>query len=88
MYFKERDAGFRLDPQSEGPPNGFEYDLVMLNQEVDKQLMSLKSLKIDKVTIVSNKATVELTLLGSHEFRLVRHNDRWMIDEILNIGAE
>ena len=87
-YFKERDAGFQLSPQYEGPPIGFEYDLVMLNQEVDLQLASLKSLKIDKVTIVSNKATVELTLFGSYEFRLVRRNDRWMINEILNIGAE
>lgn len=87
-YFRERDAGFRLSPQSEGPPNGFEYDLVMLSQEVDQQMASLKSLKIDKVTIVKNRATVELTLLGSYEFRLVKQNSRWLINEILNIGAE
>jgi len=87
-YFKERDAGFRLSPQSEGPPTGFEYDLVMLSQEVDSQMASLKSLKIDKVTIVKNRATVALTLLGSYEFRLVRQNGRWLINEILNIGAE
>lgn len=88
MYLKERDAGFRLSPQSEGPPTGFEYDLVMLNQEVDQQMASLKSLKIDKVTWVKNRATVALTLFGSYEFRLVRQNDRWLINEILNIGAE
>lgn len=50
-YFAERNAGFRLSPQDEGPPDGFEYDLVMLTQDVDKQLASLKSLKMGKVTI-------------------------------------
>ena len=87
-YFKERDAGFRLTRQDEGPPTGFEYDLVMLNQEVDKQMASLKLLKIDKVTIVRSRATVAFTLLGSYEFRLVKQNGLWMINEILNIGAE
>ena len=87
-YFTERNAGFRLSPQDEGPPDGFEYDLVMLTQDVDKQLTSLKSLKINKVTIVKNKATVALTLLGAYEFRLVRQNDRWLINEILNTGEE
>ena len=87
-YFNERDAGFRLNPQDEGPPDGFEYDLVMLTQDVDNQLASLKSLKINKVTIVKNKATVVLTLLGVYEFRLVWQNDHWLINEILNTGEE
>ena len=87
-YFTERNAGFRLTPQDEGPPDGFEYDLVMLTQDVDKQLASLKSLKINKTTIVKNKATVVLTLLGAYEFRLIRQNNRWLINEILNTGEE
>ena len=87
-YFTERNAGFRLNPQDEGPPDGFEYDLVMLTQDVDKQLTALKSLKINKVTIVKNKATVVLSLLGAYEFRLIRQNDRWLINEILNTGEE
>ncbi len=87
-YFAERDAGFRLSPQDEGPPDGFEYDLVMLTQDVDKELASLKSLKMGKITIVKNKATVILTLLGAYEFRLVRQNNHWLINEILNTGEE
>ena len=87
-YFKERDAGFRLSPQEEGPPTGFEYDLVMLTQDVDQQLASLKSVKISKVTVVKNRATVVLTLLDAYEFRLVRQNNRWVINEILNLSQE
>jgi hypothetical protein len=87
-YFRERNEGFRLSPQDEGPPNGFEYDLVMLTQDVDKQLAALKSLKVNSVRVVKNKATVVLTLLDAYEFRLVRQNGRWLINEILNTSAE
>ena len=87
-YFKERDAGFRLSPQEEGPPTGFEYDLVMLTQDVDQQLASLKSVKSSKVIVVKNRATVVLTLLDTYEFRLVRQNNRWLINEILNLSQE
>ncbi len=88
VFFKERNEGFRLSPQYEGPPTGFEYDLVMLTQDVDKQLASLTSLKIDNVVIIKNRATVELTLFDAYEFRLVRHANHWMINEILNMSQE
>ena len=87
-FFKERQAGFRQSPQSEGPPTGFDYDLVMLNQDVDMQFAALKSLKMGKVVISNNKATVGFTLLDVYEFRLVRQNGRWLINEILNQSQE
>ena len=87
-FFRERNEGFRLTPQYEGPPTGFDYDLVMLNQEVDGQLASLKSLKMGKVTVVNDRATVAFTLLDAYEFWLVRQNNRWLINEILNSSQE
>ena len=87
-FFKEREQGFKLTAQKEGPPTGFEYDLVMLSQEVDLQLASLDSIKIDAVHVSGNKATVYCTLLDSYEFRLIRRNSRWMINEILNLSQE
>lgn len=87
-FFRERDAGFRLSPQYEGPPTGFDYDLILLNQEVDLQLASLKALKMGKVTVVNNRATVALTLLDTYEFRLIRQHNRWLINEILNKSQE
>ena len=84
VFFKERQEGFRLNPQYEGPPTGFDYDLVMLNQDVDMQLAALDSLKMDNLSVVSNIATVGFTLLDTYEFRLVRQNGHWLINEILN----
>ena len=88
VFFKERQEGFRLSPQDEGPPTGFEYDLVMLTQDVDMQLAALKSLKMGKVVVSNNKATVGFTLLDTYEYRLVRKNGRWLINEILNQSQE
>ena len=88
VFFKERQEGFRLNPQYEGPPTGFDYDFVMLNQDVDMQLAALDSLKMGKLFVVSNIATVGFTLIDTYEFRLVRQNGRWLINEILNQSQE
>lgn len=87
-YFRERQEGFRLNPQTEGPPTGFDYDLVMLNQDVDAQLASLKSLKIEEVKIDKKHATVTCVLFDTYEFQLVRGTNRWLINEILNLSQE
>ncbi|GAB4025013.1 hypothetical protein [Spirosoma gilvum] len=87
-YFKERQEGFQLSHQNEGPPTGFEYDLVMLTQDVESQMDSLKTLKINSVKVNGNRATVKFFLLEDYEFRLVKRNNRWLINEILNLSAE
>jgi len=88
VFFKERQEGFRQSPQDEGPPTGFDYDLVLLTQDVDMQLAALKSMKMGKAVISNGKATVEFTLQDAYEFRLMRRNGRWLINEILNQSQE
>jgi len=88
QYFKERNEGFRLNPENEGPPTGFEYDLVLLSQDVDMQLDSLSSLKIKKITVLNNSAKVNFKLIEEYQFQLVRRNNRWMINNILNLSQE
>lgn len=87
-FFKESQEGFRLIPQTEGPPTGFDYDLVMLNQDADMQLASLKSLKIKQVKIDRQQASVTCVLFDTYEFRLVRDTNKWLINEILNLSQE
>ena len=87
-YFKERNVAFQLNPQFEGPPDGFEFDLILLNQDVDKQLESLNTLQIGKVTISQDQALIGFTLIDTYEFRMAQQNGRWMIDEILNSSQE
>lgn len=87
-FFRERNEGFQISPQTEGPPSGFEYDLVMLTQDVDLRLNSLNKLTVDKVTIRKERSTVQFTLEDTYEFRLVHQHNRWMINEILNLSQE
>lgn len=87
-FFKERQEGFRLTPQTEGPPTGFDYDLVMLNQDVDMQLNSLSALKIKQVAVTKARASVTCVLFDTYEFRLVRGPNGWLINEILNLSQE
>ncbi len=87
-FFKERQEGFRLTPQTEGPPTGFDYDLVMLNQDVDMQLDSLNTLKIKQVTVLKARTTVTCVLFDTYEFRLVRGPNGWLINAILNQSQE
>lgn len=87
-FFRERNIAFQQNPQFEGPPDGFEFDLIMLNQEVDKQLDSLDSLQMGKVSMNPEQAVVGFTLLDAYEFRLEQQNGRWLIAEILNSGQE
>ncbi|MDB5241708.1 MAG: hypothetical protein JWP57_2333 [Spirosoma sp.] len=86
LFFKERQEGFRLNPQTEGPPTGFDYDLVMLTQDVNQQLASLNSLKVKRVKLVKKQATVTCVLGDTYEFRLVHDTNRWLINEILNLS--
>lgn len=60
----------------------------MLSQDVDRQLTSLKTLKINSVKAQKNRASVKFLLLEEYEFRLVKENNRWVINEILNLSAE
>ena len=83
-YFKERQEDFRQRPQDEGPPIGFDIDLVTLNQDVDMQLGSLESLKTGDVSIIDDEALVRFKLLDDYEIRLVRLDGRWLINKILN----
>jgi len=87
-YFKERQEAFRQSPQSEGPPMGFDFDLVMLTQDVDMQLAELETVKMDEVSVINDEAMLDFTLLDSYKFRLVRQNRRWLINEIVNQTQE
>ena len=60
----------------------------MLNQDVDKQLDSLKKLKISQVKITKARATVTCVLFDTYEFRLVRGPNGWLVDAILNQSQE
>ncbi len=76
--FAELEKEYLADPQFDGPPNGFDYDRVLLAQDWND---------LDQATIVSkeqnaNDATVVAEIGGQLKFKLVTENGNWFIVSI------
>ncbi|WP_420154698.1 hypothetical protein [Siphonobacter sp.] len=84
-YFEEAERHFQTHPQHEGPPEGFEYDLVLQSQEVD--LEQLTQAQVILQTIEGNRAHVLVRLPDQQKLRFTLQNQQnhWLIDRI---GAE
>ena len=79
QYFKEKDQELVKDKQSDGPPIGFEADLLLLTQEPNEVLKNHNSLKIDQVSpTVFKLISIDNNLL----FNVVMKNGKCLIDKI------
>lgn len=81
-YFEEAERHFQTHPQHEGPPEGFEYDLILQSQEVD--LEQLTQAQVIQQTIEDNRAQVLIRLPDQQKLRftLQKQQNRWLIDGI------
>lgn len=86
--FEEKKKALESDPQTEGPPYGFEFDQVMLVQDIDSELDSLGSFNVVKTSVSTDTALVDFTLYYEYECMLVMQNTNWLIERILLVGDE
>lgn len=87
-YFKEQDDFMTKNPQNDGPPYGFEYDLVLMTQEVDQAMDGIDHIKVTDVNETSDSAAVKVDIMTKLGFTLSKHNGKWMIDTIENVEGE
>ncbi|MEI6487912.1 MAG: hypothetical protein WCP52_03060 [Bacteroidota bacterium] len=85
--FKQYDEEFKTTPQYDGPPEAFDYDLIMCSQEYDEDLKNL-----DKAKVISQKSEENTTKLVFQfpsqmklEYTLTKNLNKWEIDEIKNV---
>lgn len=84
-YFKKCEEDFKANPQNAGPPKGFDYDLVMLTQEFDRELGSLDKLEIKSEVIESNNYALVMIKFTSGrvlKYELAKQNNKWLITDI------
>jgi hypothetical protein len=83
-YFKQCEEHFKKNPQSDGPPDGFDLDLVMWSQEYDDDLAHPDSATVMLQKIEGDKAHVRLGFTsGSNlDYRLSKSGSKWMLDKI------
>lgn len=85
-YFKDCEENFIKTQQYDGPPEGFDFDLIMWSQEYDEDLKNIDKSTVGAATISPQKANIEIKfpLGGSLKYDLSLYNDKWMIDKIDN----
>ena len=86
-YFKNADKAFHQFHAYDGPPEGFDADLVMLSQDYD--LADVEKARSSTKMKTPSSATVRL-VFGYNQlvllYNLSLQDDQWKIDEIKNVS--
>ncbi|HEU5292996.1 MAG TPA: hypothetical protein VFU05_20265 [Cyclobacteriaceae bacterium] len=80
--FSEAQINFEKDPMNEGPPLGFDYDIVLHTQEPDLVIEKAKNPTIIFSSIRDNEATISLDVEMKLEFKLTLIDGNWKINRI------
>lgn len=87
-YFKEKAEYMEENPENQGPPEGFEFDLVLITQEPELVLNTIN----DKLfAVVENSGTKAVLQMGGEEgydFDMVKENGKWMIAYIATMNYD
>ena len=83
-YFKRCEQDFKANPSNDGPPEGFEYDFIMLSQETEENLKHLEKTQVVECKITDNTAFINLHFINGDnmQYKLTKDNDKWLIDDI------
>jgi hypothetical protein len=87
-YFKDCESDFISEPENDGPPSGFDYDIVMKSQDFEiKEL--IRDLKVKNLTVTEKtaKLTADFGIYYKLNFTLSKENEVWKIDDIINPGV-
>ena len=85
-YFSEKEQHFKDNPQNEGPPEGFDYDLVSGTQEPELFYNPSGILKFVLVKAEKFKLVVKSSDIWEHQFTLSKSGGKWKIDAIEMLG--
>jgi len=83
-YFLDCDKNFKNNPTNEGPPSGFDYDLVTLSQDFENDLKEIEKVNINSKISKPYNALVTLSFQSGYKlsFSLSGCKGRWLIDTI------
>lgn len=80
--FSEAQLAFEKEPMNEGPPLGFDYDIVLWTQEPDLVIEKAKNPIITFSSIRDGEASIGLDVYMKLQFDLSQDNGAWKIDRI------
>ena len=77
-YFKKCETDFIAEPENDGPPSGFDYDIVMKSQDIEMEELK-RDLKIKNLCITEKNAklTADFGIYYKLNFILSKENEVW-----------
>ncbi|HEX5625284.1 MAG TPA: hypothetical protein VFX48_04640 [Saprospiraceae bacterium] len=81
-YFEKESANLREHPQNEGPPEGFNMDLVLWTQEPELTLDSIAHLRYHISGPITDSAWVLVENYNPLDFQLKKYPEGWRIEKI------
>lgn len=85
LYFETYFEKYKTALYTDGPPDGFDYDLVLLTQEVDDTMQAIEHIKILECAIIdSTHQKVKVDIMPSILTFSLSYNQKtgWLIDKI------
>lgn len=80
-YFMDKAQYLKENPQNEGPPEGFEFDLVLITQEPELVFKEIEKMTFTVTEKKGDKAILQINVLG-YNIDLVKESGKWMIEYI------
>lgn len=86
QYFKECSQQLKENPQNEGPPAGFEFDLILLSQDYEEDLANLDKSIVTAIDLKDKNTKLKLSFQSESAlvFTILKNNGQWFIDKIEN----
>lgn len=81
--FAESQLAFEKDPMNEGPPFGFDYDLVLWTQEPELVIEKGKNPAVIFSSVRDDEASLGLDVYMKLQFELSKENGVWKINRIV-----
>lgn len=85
-YFSEMAQNFLDNPQNEGPPEGFDYDLISGTQEPELFYNPSVNLNFTIVKADKLKVVIKSSDIWEHQFTMSKSSGKWKIDDIQMLG--
>lgn len=87
-YFKDKAQYLEENLQNEGPPEGFEFDLVLITQEPELVLNEINNLQFAVSENDGSKAILQIAGQFGYDFELIKENGKWMIEYIATMNYD
>ena len=87
-YFNDRAIYMDENLQSEGPPEGFEFDLVLITQEPELMLNEIDKLQFAVSENDGKKAILQVAGQFGYDFEMVKENGKWTIEYIATMNYD